>query len=235
MKVVVGLGNPGRPYEHTPHNVGFEVVERLARRAGSEWHESRRWKARWARASLAGVETLLVAPLTFMNASGEAVAAVLAARGLSPDHMLVVLDDADLEIGRLRLRPRGGSGGHRGLASVLTALGTEEVARLRIGIGRRPGEEDLVRHVLSPFSEAEWQRMDPVLDRASDAVRCVLKEGLEAAMNRFNPSGPMGPQTTAPRPPAAGGPTEKQLRREDEREESHGFETRGHRGHAESL
>jgi len=189
VKTVIGLGNPGRKYEHTPHNAGFAVVDNLTERLSSGLRKSGRFHARIGKAALEdGAPVLLVEPQTFMNDSGRAVAAVLRYHGSQPSDMVVVVDDADLPLGRLRIRGKGGSGGHRGLGSVIEACGTEDFARIRIGIGRAraSGNGSLVDHVLSPFlaREREWVRR--VVDQATEAVMMMLCAGTAAAMNRFN-------------------------------------------------
>lgn len=186
MKIVVGLGNPGQRYAKTPHNVGFEVVDRLAVQAGVRWRRSLRFKAHVAEGVVGGQSVLLVKPQTFMNRSGEAVGAIMRYRRMSPGDLIVVLDDADLDVGRLRIRASGGSGGHKGLDSVRDNVGTADFARVRIGVGRRQAEGDLVEHVLTPFPPEERRMIDQVVDRAADAVVCLLGSGLEAAMNAFN-------------------------------------------------
>jgi PTH1 family peptidyl-tRNA hydrolase len=191
MKVVVGLGNPGRQYERTPHNVGFAVVDELARRAGGEWKPARRFKAELARVEGPSGPVLLVKPQTFMNLSGEAVGPVLRYHGAEPADVVLVLDDADLPEGRLRLRGAGGTGGHRGLESVLLALGTGDVARVRVGIGRREGSNGLVGHVLAPVTGDARERMMETVGRAADAVERLLGAGLQAAMNEFNTKAPV--------------------------------------------
>lgn len=187
MKLIVGLGNPGPRYARTRHNVGFRVLEAVARRAGAAL-AARRFGGRFGEGALAGEPVALLAPETFMNRSGEAVAEALAALPL-PDparELLVVFDDADLPLGRLRLRSRGSSGGHNGLADVLERLGSEQVPRLRFGIGR-PGEpRDTVDWVLEPFTAAEEEQLGLALPRAVEAVACFVAEGAAAAMNRFN-------------------------------------------------
>lgn len=186
MNLVVGLGNPGRDYERTPHNIGFLVVEALADRLGAKLKSSLRFQARTGTALQGGRELLLVEPQTYMNASGVAVGALVRYRKLEPANVLVVCDDADLPLGSLRLRKQGGTGGHRGLASIAQALGTDAYARLRIGIGRGPERRDLVDHVLSAFSAAEWETAQSVVDQAAEAVLCVVEQGMDAAMNRYN-------------------------------------------------
>ena len=201
MKLVVGLGNPGPRYRHTRHNAGFRVLEAVAVRAGAGAAESR-FAGRYAEGMLAGERVGLLAPETFMNRSGEALALALAALpSVDPAaDLLVVLDDVDLPLGRLRLRASGRSGGHNGLADVLEHLATDAIPRLRFGIGRPEEPRDTVDFVLEIFAPAEETLLAEALPRAADAVACFLAEGIAAAMNRFN--GPW-PLDQAP-PPSAG-------------------------------
>ncbi len=197
MKVIAGLGNPGPEYKDTPHNVGFDVVALLAERLAADWRSSARFQARLARVERGGESWLLVQPQTFMNLSGTSVAPVLRYHGCGPADLVVVLDDADLPLGRLRIRSEGGSGGHRGLASVIEAVGTEAVARVRLGVGRRAGavDDDLVAHVLGRFDPAQRETARRMVEAAADAVECLTERGMTEAMNRFNgwqaePAGP---------------------------------------------
>ena len=185
MKLIVGLGNPGKRYARTPHNVGFEVLDVLAERGGAAFRKRWRFRSRTAEAVVGGGPVLLAKPQTFMNASGTAVAALVRYYRLEPNAIVVVLDDADLPLGRLRIRPRGSSGGHRGLESILQHVGGD-VARVRIGIGRRAETGNLVGHVLTPWRGDAWRRAETIIARASDAVTCAVEDGVEAAMNRFN-------------------------------------------------
>jgi PTH1 family peptidyl-tRNA hydrolase len=184
-RMVVGLGNPGREYERTPHNVGFRVVESLAVQGACAWRKSWRFSARVAEWRREGVSLLLVQPMTFMNASGQAVEPMLRKRGWKAEQLIVVLDDADLALGSLRIRPRGSAGGHRGLQSLVERLGTDEIVRVRIGVGRRSGRE-LVDHVLSPFSRDEEAVAREAVDSAVAAVLQISDQGVEWAMNRLN-------------------------------------------------
>lgn len=200
MKVIAGLGNPGSEYEDTPHNVGFDVVARLAKRLAAEWRRSTRFQARLARVDRGGETWFLVQPQTFMNLSGMSVVPLLRYHGGSPEDLVVVLDDADLPLGRLRIRPEGGSGGHRGLASVIEALGTESFARVRLGVGRElAADGGLVDHVLGRFSPVRRLAAQRMVATAADAVECLIEKGLAEAMNRFN-----GLQVEEPADPAAG-------------------------------
>jgi PTH1 family peptidyl-tRNA hydrolase len=186
VKVVVGLGNPGRDYENTPHNVGFAVLDETGVRWGCEWRRSLRFRSQFARAGSGEKTVYLVKPQTYMNLSGSAVVPMLRYHGAAPADLVVVLDDADMPVGRIRVRERGGSGGHRGLASVLEGVGTEEVVRVRVGIGRRENDGGLVEHVLTPFSDAERERMGRAIRVAADAVEMIVRSGPASAMNAFN-------------------------------------------------
>ncbi|MBM4039355.1 MAG: aminoacyl-tRNA hydrolase [Planctomycetes bacterium] len=182
MKIVVGIGNPGKRYERTRHNLGFEVVDRLAAEQGIEVSR-RRFDARVGEGQLEGSQVLLVKPQTYVNLSGSAVAPLLRWHRSSTEDLLVVCDDLNLEPGKLRLRRRGSSGGHNGLQSLIECLGTEEFARLRIGIGRG---DDAVAHVLGGFGPGEREAMCDAVDAAAKAVRLWLRLGVEAAMNEVN-------------------------------------------------
>lgn len=187
MRLVAGLGNPGREYVGTPHNIGFAVVERVAERIGCSLRRSLRVAARVARTSWAGGPLMLVQPMTYMNASGEAVAPLMRRNGVDPDGLLVVVDDADLPLGRIRVKPRGSAGGHRGLASIIATVGTGDFARVRIGIGRRGDSENaLVGHVLTPFAAEDRAMAGAAAERGAEAVLWVIEHGVDSAMNRFN-------------------------------------------------
>ncbi len=189
MRLIVGLGNPGAEYQGTPHNLGFRVVERLATEAGVKL--SRREAAsRTARARLEGEEVVLAQPLTYMNASGGAVAALLARYGLTPADLIVVADDVALPWGMLRIREQGSAGGHNGLASVIGALDTQAFTRVRVGIkpeSRSLGTVgDLARYVLEPIPAVLRDIAEEAVEQAAMAVRVILREGTRRAMARFN-------------------------------------------------
>jgi PTH1 family peptidyl-tRNA hydrolase len=192
MYLIVGLGNPGAEYAGTRHNAGFLLVERLAARWRAEWTGERKFAARVARAEFAGRKVLLVEPQTYMNLSGEAVGAVMKFYQLPADRLVVVVDDADLPVGELRLRPGGGAGGHHGLESVTAHLGTPEYARLRLGIGRRDGLRRITGHVLGKIAPDELAVMEQVWDRATAQLECWISAGLPKAMSQFN--GVVGPR-----------------------------------------
>ena len=181
MPVVVGLGNPGPRYAGTRHNIGFRVAEGLLDGRGKWVREE---AAEIARIRIAGQEVLLVRPQSFMNRSGEAVRVLRERGGLTPAETLVVLDDFLLDFGRLRLRRGGSDGGHNGLASVLEVLQTDQVPRLRLGVGPVPPGESDIDFVLAPFAPGE--EVAGLVERGCAAARCWLAEGTEAAMNRFN-------------------------------------------------
>ncbi|MBI2441642.1 MAG: aminoacyl-tRNA hydrolase [Lentisphaerae bacterium] len=185
MKLIVGLGNPGKEYEHTPHNVGFDVIDELAQRCGCRLRRSFRFQARAARAKLGGEQLILVKPGSYMNRSGPVVAALTRSLNISLNDLLVILDDADLPLGRLRLRMGGGGGGHKGLLSIIEHLGQEQFARLRLGIGRREGQ-DLVAHVLKPFTGELRATAQAMVARAAEAALFLAAHGAQAAMNKFN-------------------------------------------------
>ena len=186
VKLVVGLGNPGTRYARTRHNVGFMVLDRLARRANTVVAK-RQCGALVAVANLAGERACLAKPQGYMNLSGEAVACLVRFYRLTSSDLLVIYDDRDLPLGRIRLRDRGSAGGHRGMESIIAALGTSDFPRLRIGIGRPP-ELEAVEHVLGQFGREEQPIIEEALDRAVEAVEYAFREGLTAAMNRFNSS-----------------------------------------------
>lgn len=182
--LIVGLGNPGRRYAHTRHNIGFMVVDVLAHRLqAGPWREEQR--ASVSRARLGDDIVLLAKPQTFMNNSGQAVRALMAYYRIAPADVLVINDDLDLPFGRLRLRPQGTPGGHNGLRSISAEIGTEDFPRLRIGIGR-PAQGDPIDWVLTPFDDQEARDLDYVCQVAADVVLQALRDGLVVAMNALN-------------------------------------------------
>jgi len=187
MHLIVGLGNPGVEYAKTRHNAGFMLVERLAARWKTDWKLERKFNARFARVDSDGRRIILCQPQTFMNLSGETVGAVAGFYQIQADlNLLVAVDDADLSLGQIRLRPGGSSAGHHGLESIESHLATREFARLRIGIGRANGAREITNHVLGRFDPAEMDLLEKVLDRAADQSECWLAAGVQQAMNRFN-------------------------------------------------
>jgi PTH1 family peptidyl-tRNA hydrolase len=182
LHLIVGLGNPGAEYKKTRHNAGFLVVEKLAVRWRAGWKNERKFNARLACIDRDGRRVLLCQPQTFMNASGEAVGALTEFYRLPRTRILVVVDDADLPLGSIRLRPGGSSGGHHGLESIEQHLGSREFARLRLGIGRRDGAREITDYVLGRFDPAEKALVAEVLDRAVGQAECWLDEGVQKAM-----------------------------------------------------
>ena len=185
MRLIVGLGNPGERYRRTRHNVGFMVLDSLAARAGAR--RGREESGAWVSAGeLGGESILLVKPLSFMNRSGGPVLGLLRAYGAEPPDVVVVLDDVALPLGELRMRERGGHGGHNGLRSVIEVLGTEEFPRVRIGIRREDAADELADYVLSEFPKEDVLIVQEMVGYAVDAVECLVREGVVSAMNRFN-------------------------------------------------
>lgn len=187
LYLIVGLGNPGKSYSQTRHNAGFMVVEDLARQWRADWGNEKRFDARVARAALPGGQRVFLAqPMTYMNASGRAVGALLSFYNVDVPRLLVVVDDADLPVGCLRMRPNGSAGGHHGLESIEQTIGTREYARLRVGIGRRDGAREITNHVLGRFESTELGLLGKVLLAACQQAHCWIECGTQTAMNRFN-------------------------------------------------
>jgi len=186
LKIIVGLGNPGKEYENTPHNVGFAVIDELVSDASSSLKRSLRFKARTGSGNLCGQAVMFVQPQTYMNESGLSVGAIVRYRKLTLDDVVVVSDDADLEFGCLRIRLGGGSGGHKGIDSLIRHLGGSDFTRVRIGVDNGRGGRDLVDHVLSPFSGEDREKIGKTVTRAAEATKCLLRAGIDEAMNKFN-------------------------------------------------
>jgi PTH1 family peptidyl-tRNA hydrolase len=185
-KVVVGLGNPGRQYAQTRHNFGFFVVDELAKRTSAP-ASRKRMNAEISEARYGDDRLILVMPQTYMNASGVAVREIMRWYKVEPEDVLIVVDDLDLRYGHIRLRPRGSAGGHNGLKSIFKETGTQEIPRLRVGIGR--GSDRTIAHVLSKFSPEEQETLPRVIDEAADAVELWLEKGIIEAMNLINGAG----------------------------------------------
>ena len=201
MKIFVGLGNPGSEYAATKHNVGFMLADKLAEELGvSNWREN--FRALIADTFVDGEKIFLVKPLTYMNLSGEAVGPIMDYYKLTPDDLIVAHDDMDLTVGVIRLRPKGSGGGHHGVESIIQHLnGNENFARIRIGVGRPPFNEQLIphsdspyaamskvnKHVLSPFTEEDSIKIKDAINYLVPATLCIIREGINNAMNKFNP------------------------------------------------
>ena len=189
--LIVGLGKPGSEYAGHRHNIGFQVVDALARAHDLAFVRRKAARARVAEGRIGGRPVLLAQPRTFMNLSGRAVGRLSRAHEMPPERILVVYDDLDLPLGRLRLRPDGGSGGHKGMRSIIDTLGSQAFPRLRVGIDRPPGGMDAAEYVLQPFVEQDQALLRDTLERAVAAIECWLAEGIVVAMDRFNrPSTP---------------------------------------------
>lgn len=183
--VIVGLGNPGKQYETTRHNAGFMVLDRLASSCSLRLEE-RKFQASWGACTFGGQKIFLIKPLTYMNRSGEAVSRILQYFKLSPTQMLVIHDDLDLPLGRIRLAARGGAGGHRGISSIMERLGTADFARLKLGIGRPLHQEAVEAYVLqAPYPEQQGA-FETMIIRGAEAAQSVLTSGVVRAMNAFN-------------------------------------------------
>ncbi len=185
MKLIVGLGNPGYEYHLTPHNLGFIAVDRLAEECGVEFSR-REAQSLTASTEIENVQVVLAKPETFMNLSGLAVARLVAKYGRSPEDLIVLVDDVDLPLGRLRIRRRGAAGGHNGLKSVIGELQSDEFVRVRMGVGPAQPVDDRVSYLLSRFRKADLEAVAEMIDRAVETVRVILREGIEKAMNRYN-------------------------------------------------
>jgi PTH1 family peptidyl-tRNA hydrolase len=183
IRLVVGLGNPGPDYEKTRHNVGFEVLDLLAKDLGMDWEKDKKSKALVARKSS---EIILVKPQTFMNLSGQSVARLAGFYKVPKDDILIVYDDVDTVLGKIKFKAKGSAGGHNGIKSIIECLGTMEFPRLKIGIGAVGGKGQMVNHVLGRFSEEEQTEIEKSLAQGAESVKYALVNGLSSAMNHFN-------------------------------------------------
>ena len=184
MTVIVGLGNPGPQYANTPHSVGFETVDALASSIGASWEDKRAFKCLWARGSLGGRQVLLVKPQTFMNLSGDSVAPVVKYSNATPADLVVVQDDIDLPVGRLRIRKGGSTGGHNGIRSVIERLGTSDFVKVKLGVGK--DRSNVIGHVLGKFDPETRKVMDEEVAAAAKAVEAIVSQGPDRAMNTWN-------------------------------------------------
>ena len=190
MKVIVGLGNPGARYEWSRHNIGFQVVDRLAKNS-HVLISTTRFKSLYGTGSIDSHEVVLAKPLTFMNRSGEAVRKVLFFFQRGMEDLIVIHDDLDLSFGRLRFKRRGGDGGHQGVRSIIESMGGNTFRRLKVGIGRPPKGVDPAEYVLTSYNETERAQLEKVISEAAESLRLMLLEGVEEAMNRFQRKGRM--------------------------------------------
>ena len=186
MKIIAGLGNPGAEYAHTKHNVGFMLVDVLAEKLGAaSWKED--FFSALTEVRIGGEKVFLVKPLTYMNNSGEALGPMLSYYKLDVDDLVVVHDDMDIPAGMVRIRKKGSSGGHNGIKSIIAHVGSEDFARVRIGIGRPPAGWTVIHHVLAPFSTEDTPKIRAAIDYLLPAVESIVTDGVDFAMNRYNP------------------------------------------------
>ena len=185
MYLIVGLGNPGREYEHTRHNAGFDAIDVLAGKLGADVKEKKH-KGLCGKGMIAGEKVILLKPQTFMNLSGESVRAAADFYKIDAEHMIVLYDDIDLDVGKLRVRAKGSAGGHNGIKNIIAHMGTQEFPRVRIGVGAKPDRMDLADYVLGRFSQVERPVMEGAFEEAAEAAIAVVEDGIDAAMNRFN-------------------------------------------------
>lgn len=185
MKLVVGLGNPTARYDKTRHNVGFEVIDALADKYNIAL-DTMKHKGMYGKGKIDGQSVILLKPMTFMNLSGESVALVSSYYKVAPEDIIVIYDDINLDVGRLRIREKGSAGGHNGMKNIIAHLGTEEFPRLRIGVGMKPPKMDLADYVLSHFSEDEQALMNQGYDKACEALKLLLLDDIPQAMNQYN-------------------------------------------------
>lgn len=185
MKLVVGLGNPTIKYDKTRHNVGFEVIDALADKYNIAL-DTMKHKGMYGKGKIEGQSVILLKPMTFMNLSGESVALVSKYYKVAPEDIIVIYDDINLDVGRLRIREKGSAGGHNGMKNIIVHLGTEEFPRIRIGVGMKPPRMDLADYVLSHFSEDEQALMNQGYDKACEALKLLLLDEIPQAMNQYN-------------------------------------------------
>lgn len=187
MKLIVGLGNPGRAYANNHHNIGFICLNHFARTHGVKF-DRKQARARTGAGKVAGSKVVLAKPQTHMNLSGESVSRLVKKFNVSPDDLIVIHDDLDLPLGKIRLSQGSSSGGHKGINSIIKELGSQDFIRVRVGIGRPAGasEDEIIAYVLSDFSPEERKSITPVIPRVSEALLCLLTEGLTLAMNKYN-------------------------------------------------
>ena len=185
MKLIAGLGNPGRDYAGTRHNIGFGVITRISDQYNIPL-SSKEHKAVCGKGFIGGEKVILAQPQTYMNLSGESVRSIADYYKIEPEDIIIAFDDIDLEVGQLRVRRKGSAGGHNGIKSIIQHLGTNEFPRVKVGVGAKPEGGDLVRHVLGRFSREDEKAMGEVLDLAVEAVELIVTEGVDSAMNRYN-------------------------------------------------
>ena len=184
LKIIVGLGNPGAEYANTPHSIGFEAVDAIAAEIGATWETKRQFQCLMAKGSFAGIPVMLVKPQTYMNLSGDSVAPVVKYHNATPADLLVIQDDIDLPAGKMRIRKAGSCGGHNGIRNIIERLGTQDFARLKLGVGK--DKSDVIAHVLGKFDPTTRKTMDLVVAEAVKAAAAILRDGPDRAMNAYN-------------------------------------------------
>lgn len=183
MFLIVGLGNPGKEYKNTRHNIGFDAIDVIAKKYKIEVNRIK-FKGVYSETFIGGEKVILLKPSTYMNLSGESIRAVMDFYKINKEDVLVIYDDISLEVGRLRIRDKGSAGGHNGIKSIISNMGTEEFARIKIGVGQPKG--DLVKYVLGNFAKEERQMLHEVLDLVVSATEVIIKEDVKEAMNKYN-------------------------------------------------
>ena len=184
MRIIVGLGNPGAQYANTPHSVGFEAVDAIALEIGASWEAKRQFNCLMAKGTFEGLSVMLVKPQTYMNLSGDSVAPVVKYHNATAADLLVIQDDIDLPVGRMRVRKNGSCGGHNGIRNIIERLGTQDFARLKLGVGK--DKSDVIAHVLGKFDPTTRKTMDLVVAEAVKAAAAILRDGPDRAMNAYN-------------------------------------------------
>ena len=185
MFIIAGLGNPEKKYEGTRHNIGFRMLDALAERAGIDVGD-RKHKGLVGKGVIGGEKVVLVKPLTYMNLSGECIREVSDYYKVDPENIIILYDDISLDVGKIRIRKKGSAGGHNGIKNIIALLGTDEFPRLKFGVGAKPAGGDLVAHVLGRFNAEDEKKIQDEMGRVCDAVECMVTEGADAAMNKFN-------------------------------------------------
>jgi PTH1 family peptidyl-tRNA hydrolase len=191
-KLIIGLGNPGKKYAHNRHNAGFGCIELLAKKNGIQIKRSQ-CQSKVGGGTIAGIDTVLAKPHTFVNCSGVAVKGLMQKYRIPVEDIIIICDDLDLPAGKIRIRQNGGSGGHNGLKSIIAEIGSQDFCRVKVGIGRPPGEQkvyidedSVISYVLGDFTPDEMKLIEPAVIRAVETIECILAEGVTAAMNKFN-------------------------------------------------
>ena len=191
MFIIAGLGNPTREYEGTRHNVGFDVIDRLAARYNIDV-DVKKHRALIGKGMIAGQKVILAKPQTYMNLSGESIRSILDYYKVDPEtELIVIYDDISLDVGKLRIRAKGSAGGHNGIKNIIAQLGSDKFKRIRVGVGEKPKNWDLADYVLSPFSKEERTQVDEAIRHAADALEMILQDDIDSAMNKYNKKTPV--------------------------------------------